>query len=449
MPSPASDGTRRPDRRAGTGREAHNPARVQVPYGVPAIANGRSRHGWRLQGGASVAALRGQGYPADCPSSRLPGDIAGPASESTVLLCRSPPVAGRHSRHAEGSVRSVLQRGALIRCEGVIHFQAQQSIGASRPGQAAQVMLAGGDEDVPADTGAIAAARQSRTACVPALALPDHAGPWRRAARRDAATLVEATARQPIAGKGKEASAAVSRIPSRIVRAGMAPCEWVEAQRVQRRDCPATEEVAAQLVGRPAVALDQRNRAAGGGDSAAAAAPAGPPPIISGARSGATRTVGTAAQRYRRVRVKTGRLLRRCQSAGMKLRAIEISPIVANEAVPAGGQGKQTEAVIREPVTMQISDVPAAGAVLFHPVDEADNVGIGQMVGELRTDDEVVQLRRLEREDVAIVPGDRTSDGVAAARAARRAHGLRSMPCSVASRPRRRLHRRILRNRSP
>jgi hypothetical protein len=55
----------------------------------------------------------------------------------------------------------------------------------------------------------------------------------------------------------------------------------------------------------------------------------------------------------------------------------------------------------------EIVDEPADRRVALHPLDEADDVALDEVVGEERTDDEVNGLVRLLSEDVGRYPADR------------------------------------------
>src|SRR5579859_5698283 len=75
--------------------------------------------------------------------------------------------------------------------------------------------------------------------------------------------------------------------------------------------------------------------------------------------------------------------------------------VTQDEMVPAREPGEHAETIIRQPVPVQIADEPAAARVSLHPPDELHVLRVGQMVRELRADDEVEAFRRIDREYVA------------------------------------------------
>ena len=60
------------------------------------------------------------------------------------------------------------------------------------------------------------------------------------------------------------------------------------------------------------------------------------------------------------------------------------------------------EAVIRQPMAMQITNEPAKPSVHLHPADELNDLVIGEMMGELRTDNEIELFRYIDGE---YIPG--------------------------------------------
>ena len=130
----------------------------------------------------------------------------------------------------------------------------------------------------------------------------------------------------------------------------------------------------------------------------------------------------------------------RRQSSGTKARAIEMRPSLQHEMMPARRPGEQAEAVIRQPMAMQVADEPAAPRMRLHPTDERHHLVVGEMMGELRADDEVEFFARIDGEHVAGAIGDGRAGIGRVTRRPRRpwievhAVKLRAMPRRVAQR---------------
>src|SRR6478672_5055008 len=76
------------------------------------------------------------------------------------------------------------------------------------------------------------------------------------------------------------------------------------------------------------------------------------------------------------------------------------------EMMPACRPCEQAEAVIRQPMAVQVADEPAAPRVRLHPADELRHLAIGEMMGELRADDEIEFFPRIDGEHVAGAVGN-------------------------------------------
>ena len=75
-----------------------------------------------------------------------------------------------------------------------------------------------------------------------------------------------------------------------------------------------------------------------------------------------------------------------------------------NKRVKAGKFGKDPEKMIGNRSAGEIVDEPAEFGVVFHPLQEANDVRLGEVVGKERTDDEVNRLFGLPAKDVGRDP---------------------------------------------
>ena len=64
-------------------------------------------------------------------------------------------------------------------------------------------------------------------------------------------------------------------------------------------------------------------------------------------------------------------------------------PSLQYEVVPARSPREQAEAVVWQPMAVQIADEPATPRVRLHPADERHHLVVGEMMGELRAYDEI------------------------------------------------------------
>src|SRR4051794_7455142 len=74
--------------------------------------------------------------------------------------------------------------------------------------------------------------------------------------------------------------------------------------------------------------------------------------------------------------------------------------VLADEALPHHDPGEDGEAVIRNQMAVHVADEPAACGIGAQPDQEGDDLLVGQVVGELRADDEVERRRGLVGEGV-------------------------------------------------
>jgi hypothetical protein len=84
--------------------------------------------------------------------------------------------------------------------------------------------------------------------------------------------------------------------------------------------------------------------------------------------------------------------------------------VVLDERVEAHDAGEQVEEAIGNDVAGEIVDEPAGHGGVLHPLDKADDIGVGEVVGEKRTHDEMRGLRWRVGEDVAGDPADAARD---------------------------------------
>ena len=70
----------------------------------------------------------------------------------------------------------------------------------------------------------------------------------------------------------------------------------------------------------------------------------------------------------------------------------------------AGQPSEDAEEMIGNHGTREIVDEPAKSSVGFHPLQEANDVRLGEVVGKKRTDDEVNRPVRLPFKDVGRDP---------------------------------------------
>lgn len=69
--------------------------------------------------------------------------------------------------------------------------------------------------------------------------------------------------------------------------------------------------------------------------------------------------------------------------------------------MPACYPGQQPKAIVRHRVAVQVRDKPATTGMVLKPLQEAHHFGVGKVMGELRTDDEVGGWARVIAKDVA------------------------------------------------
>src|SRR5262249_45647972 len=89
------------------------------------------------------------------------------------------------------------------------------------------------------------------------------------------------------------------------------------------------------------------------------------------------------------------------------------SSVTQNKMMPASKPCQNTEPVIRHPMAMQVGDEPAATRVRIHPMDKLYDLIIGQVMGELRADDEIEDLVLIESKCIARTIRDRHISGLA------------------------------------
>ena len=73
----------------------------------------------------------------------------------------------------------------------------------------------------------------------------------------------------------------------------------------------------------------------------------------------------------------------------------------------AGKFGEYAKQMIRNRCAREVVDEPTDLSVEFHPFQKANHAGLGEVVGEEGTDDDVNRLVRLPGKDVGSDPADR------------------------------------------
>lgn len=74
--------------------------------------------------------------------------------------------------------------------------------------------------------------------------------------------------------------------------------------------------------------------------------------------------------------------------------------VAQDKMVPAGEPCQDAEPIVWQPMAMQVGDEPAVTRMRVHPVDEVHDLIIGQMVCELRADDEIEALMLIEGKSI-------------------------------------------------
>src|SRR5690348_2508305 len=102
---------------------------------------------------------------------------------------------------------------------------------------------------------------------------------------------------------------------------------------------------------------------------------------------------------------------------GLKFRYMEPAhdrnlTVCPHEMMPPHCTREDIEAVVRDAVSAQIANEPAASHLLFHPLNEAHDIGVAEVMGELSADHKVKRARWGKSENVAGTKGDVAICGV-------------------------------------